>query len=189
MFELPNSCYVNKFIPKKVFYEKVGVSSGIKDEFVNLTSKIVPSQQTIANVARVLRGIVAVIKLIGKAAVGVYNALLKPIISALWDFISGIASGILEVLAEIADGIFVFEESLDTAEAMAEVGKTIGKAVRFIFDGLSKVFGLLLRGLAPVLRVIVNTMIISVLRALLSIFSNVVELVILIVREMVVHII
>ena len=27
MFELPKSCYVNKFIPKKVFYEKVGVST------------------------------------------------------------------------------------------------------------------------------------------------------------------
>lgn len=40
MFELPNSCYVNKFIPKKVFYEKVGVSSGIKDEFVNLIDRI-----------------------------------------------------------------------------------------------------------------------------------------------------
>ena len=146
---------INQFIPSGDSFISTLVK--ISEGFVNLTSKIVPSQQTITNVARVLRGIVAVIKLIGKAAVGVYNALLKPIISALWDFISGIASGILEVLAEIGDGIFVFEESLDTAEAMAEVGKTIGKAVRFIFDGLSKVFGLLLRGLAPVLRVIVNT--------------------------------
>ena len=146
---------INQFIPSGDSFVSTLVK--ISEGFVNLTSKIVPSQQTITNVARVLRGIVAVIKLIGKAAVGVYNALLKPIISALWDFISGIASGILEVLAEIADGIFVFEEGLDTAEAMAEVGKTIGKAVRFIFDGLSKVFGLLLRGLAPVLRVIVNT--------------------------------
>ena len=31
MFELPKSCYVNKFIPKKVFYEKVGVSSNVKE--------------------------------------------------------------------------------------------------------------------------------------------------------------
>ena len=36
MFELPKNCYVNKFLPKKIFYEKVGVSSGVKDEFVNL---------------------------------------------------------------------------------------------------------------------------------------------------------
>lgn len=40
MFELPKNCYVNKFLPKKVFYEKVGVSSGVKDEFVNLVDRI-----------------------------------------------------------------------------------------------------------------------------------------------------
>ena len=40
MFELSKECYVNKFIPKKVFYEKVGVSSGVKDEFVNLVERI-----------------------------------------------------------------------------------------------------------------------------------------------------
>lgn len=40
MFELPKGCYVNKFLPKKIFYEKVGVSSGIKDEFVNLVDRI-----------------------------------------------------------------------------------------------------------------------------------------------------
>ena len=40
MFELPKSCYVNKFIPKKVFYEKVGVSSNIKEEFINIVDRI-----------------------------------------------------------------------------------------------------------------------------------------------------
>lgn len=40
MFELPRDCYVNKFLPKKLFYEKVGVSSGVKDEFVNLVDRI-----------------------------------------------------------------------------------------------------------------------------------------------------
>lgn len=40
MFELPKSCYVNKFIPKKVFYEKVGVSSNVKEEFINLVDRI-----------------------------------------------------------------------------------------------------------------------------------------------------
>lgn len=40
MFELPKSCYVNKFLPKKIFYEKVGVSSGVKDEFVNQVDRI-----------------------------------------------------------------------------------------------------------------------------------------------------
>lgn len=40
MFNLPKECEVNKFIPKKVFYEKVGVSSSIKDDFVNLIDRI-----------------------------------------------------------------------------------------------------------------------------------------------------
>lgn len=40
MFELPKECYVNKFLPKKIFYEKVGVSSGVKDEFVNLIDRL-----------------------------------------------------------------------------------------------------------------------------------------------------
>ena len=41
MFNLPKSCEVNRFIPKKTFYEKIGVSAAIKDEFVNLVDKIV----------------------------------------------------------------------------------------------------------------------------------------------------
>lgn len=40
MIELPKKCYVNKFIPKRVFYEKVGVSSGVKEEFISLVDKI-----------------------------------------------------------------------------------------------------------------------------------------------------
>ena len=40
MFELPKSCYVNKFIPKKVFYEKVGVSTNVKEEFINLVERV-----------------------------------------------------------------------------------------------------------------------------------------------------
>lgn len=41
MLNLPKNCEVNKFVPKKVFYEKIGFSTAIKDEFVNLVDKIV----------------------------------------------------------------------------------------------------------------------------------------------------
>ena len=41
MINLPNNCLVNKFIPKKTFYEKVSISSGVKEEFVNIVDKIV----------------------------------------------------------------------------------------------------------------------------------------------------
>ena len=40
MIELPDSCVVNKFIPKKTFYEKVNISNSIKDEFVEKLSNI-----------------------------------------------------------------------------------------------------------------------------------------------------
>ena len=40
MIKLPKKCEVNKFLPKKVFYEKIGISSGIKNDFTNLVEKI-----------------------------------------------------------------------------------------------------------------------------------------------------
>jgi len=40
MINLPKECLVNRFIAKKVFYEHIGVTSSIKDEFVNDVEKI-----------------------------------------------------------------------------------------------------------------------------------------------------
>lgn len=40
MIELPKACVVDKFIPKKTFYEKVNIPNSIRDEFTNKLSKI-----------------------------------------------------------------------------------------------------------------------------------------------------
>lgn len=40
MINLPDRCKVNKFIPKKTFYEKIGVSTSIKDDFITNIDKI-----------------------------------------------------------------------------------------------------------------------------------------------------
>lgn len=40
MINLPKSCLVNKFIPKKVFYEKSNINRTTKDEFINIVDKI-----------------------------------------------------------------------------------------------------------------------------------------------------
>ena len=40
MIKLIESCIVNKFIPKKIFYEKVNISKTIKTEFINMLNKI-----------------------------------------------------------------------------------------------------------------------------------------------------
>lgn len=41
MFDLPKSCMVNRFVPKKTFYEKLNVATGVRNEFVNLIDKII----------------------------------------------------------------------------------------------------------------------------------------------------
>lgn len=41
MISFPERCKVNKFIPKKTFYEKIGLSTSVKDDFVNYIEKII----------------------------------------------------------------------------------------------------------------------------------------------------
>ena len=40
MIKLPKECVVDKFIPKKVFYEKINLSSNLKQEFIDKIDKI-----------------------------------------------------------------------------------------------------------------------------------------------------
>ena len=40
MLNIPNSCKVNKILPKKVFYNKKGINSNIKSIFINRIDKI-----------------------------------------------------------------------------------------------------------------------------------------------------
>ena len=40
MINLPKNCEVNKFIPKKTFYEKVNISSKAKQDFIDRLEKI-----------------------------------------------------------------------------------------------------------------------------------------------------
>ena len=40
MIELPRACVVDKFVPKKTFYEKVNIPNSIREEFIDKLSKI-----------------------------------------------------------------------------------------------------------------------------------------------------
>ena len=40
MIELPKACVVDKFLPKKLFYENVNISNSVKEEFVEKLNKI-----------------------------------------------------------------------------------------------------------------------------------------------------
>ena len=41
MLELPKNCEVDSFIPKKTFYERVNISTTLKQEFINKLEKII----------------------------------------------------------------------------------------------------------------------------------------------------
>lgn len=41
MIDLPKECLVNKYIPKRTFYEKVNISKAIQQEFVDKVEKII----------------------------------------------------------------------------------------------------------------------------------------------------
>ena len=110
---------ISEFVPAgtTVIDVLIKISEGFRD----MTAKLVPSQQTILNLARVLRGIVAIIKLIGKAAMGVYLTFIRPLASPIYELISGIASALMETFANVGDAIYELEEGLDILDAMAYV--------------------------------------------------------------------
>ena len=41
MLELPQNCLVDRFIPKKTFYERVNISTILKQEFIDNLGKII----------------------------------------------------------------------------------------------------------------------------------------------------
>ena len=41
MLELPQNCLVDRFIPKKTFYERVNISTILKKEFIDNLEKII----------------------------------------------------------------------------------------------------------------------------------------------------
>lgn len=146
---------VAQFLPSGETF--ISTLTKLSEGFVKLTSKIVPSQETILNIARILRGVVAFVKLIGKAFLGLYNSLLKPIIIAIYTAIHDIVSLLLSALADIADELYYFEEGLNYMESMKVVGEAIGKVLKVIWNGLIAILGVILKIFAPVIGVIYRT--------------------------------
>lgn len=145
---------ISEFVPAGTTFIDILVK--ISESFKNITSKIVPSQQTILNLARILRGVIAVIKLIGKAVLGVYITVIRPIVSAIWDLVSKIVGGLLESFAEVADSIFELEEGLDIMDSMAYVGGIVKDVFSKILGVVGDLVGFLLRGLAPIINFIIS---------------------------------
>lgn len=146
---------VKAFLPSGETF--ISILNKLSVGFVNLTAKIVPSQETIVNIARVLRGIIAFIKLIAKAALGFYNATLKPIISVVYTAITETFGKILELFAEVGDRMYNLEEGLDIFEAMEVVGSAIKDTLEGIWYLIKTIFGILWKVVGPVLGFIYRT--------------------------------
>ena len=146
---------VQSFLPSGETF--ISILNKLAYGFANLTAKIVPSQETITNIARVLRGIIAFIKLIAKAVIGFYNATLKPIISFIYDAVSETFGKILELFAEVGDKMYTFEEGLNAFQAMEVIGGYIKDTLEGIWYLIKTIIGLVWRVVGPVLGIIYRT--------------------------------
>lgn len=146
---------IKAFLPSGETF--ISILNKLSVGFVNLTAKIVPSQETIVNIARVLRGIIAFIKLIGKAVIGFYNATLKPILSTIFNVIHDVFTGILSIFAEIGDRMYDLEEGVDSLEAMKIIGSAIKDTLEGIWYLIKTIIGLVWRVVGPVVGLLYRT--------------------------------
>lgn len=146
---------IGQFLPNSgTFVETmVAISEKIRD----LTSYLVPSEKTIMGIARVLRGIVAVFKLLIKIGQAIYTILIKPILTVLYGAFSQLFGGLLDILAGIGDAFYSFEEGIGPMESLAAVGETL----EWIFGGISKALGEIVRVIvalfAPAISFVINS--------------------------------
>lgn len=146
---------VQSFLPSGETF--ISILNKLSVGFVNLTAKIVPSQETIVNIARVLRGVIAFIKLIGKAVIGFYNVTLKPILSTIFSVIHDVFSGILSIFAEIGDRMYALEEGVNSLEAMQIIGSAIKDTLEGIWYLIKTIIGLVWRVVGPVVGLLYRT--------------------------------
>lgn len=146
---------IGQFLPKGQTVEETLVN--ISQAFVDLTAKLVPSRDTITKIAKILRGVVAVIKLIAKVAYGFWKSVLSPILSAAWEFLSAIIDIVLDIGAAIGDALFAFEESIGPMEALASVGGVLKDVLLGIVYVLATIVREITKFVAPVFRVLKNT--------------------------------
>ena len=146
---------IGQFLPKGKTVEETLVS--ISQAFVDLTAKLVPSRDTITKIAKILRGVVAVIKLVAKIAYGFWKSVLSPILSAAWEFLSAIIDIVLDIGAAIGDALFAFEESIGPMEALASVGGVLKDVLLGIVYVLATIVREIVKFVAPVFNFLKNT--------------------------------
>ncbi len=146
---------IAQFIPNSE--NTVSILVRISEAIKNLTEKLVPTQETINKIARIFRGIVAVIKFVGKVAYGLWKSIISPILSAAWELLSSIIDIVLDVEAAIGDAFFAFEEGIGPMEALGAVGETLRDILLSIVYVLATIVREITKFVAPVFNVLKNT--------------------------------
>lgn len=146
---------IGQFLPDSMTFQEALVD--IARRFKEFTDKIRPSEETLKRFARVLRGVISFFRLIGKAALGIWNSILRPIFEALfWDS-NSVFNIILEIVAQIGDAFFSWEKGIDEMEAMATVGTVLKEIFQAILFVISNIVKGILTLLMPVIRVVSGT--------------------------------
>jgi len=146
---------IGQFLPQSKTVQDALNSIALR--FKELTDKIRPSEETIKRLARILRGVVSFFRLIGKAILGIWNNIIKPIFDTLFGAGNSIFGTILELLASIADAFFGWEKGVDQVQAMATVGEVLKTILQVILSVVINLVGVLRRFLGPVISFIANT--------------------------------
>lgn len=145
---------IGQFLPKSKTIQDA--LNEISTRFKDLTEKIRPSEETLKKLARILRGVVSVFRLIGKAALGIWNTIIKPIFDTLFGVGNSIFGTILELIASIADAFFGWEKGVDEMEAMATIGTVLKGALDGILAIIKVIITTLLTIFAPVIKFVVG---------------------------------
>ena len=146
---------IGQFLPQSKTVQDALNSIALR--FKELTDKIRPSEETIKRLARILRGVVSFFRLIGKAILGIWNNIIKPIFDTLFGAGNSIFGTILELLASIADAFFGWEKGVDQVQAMATVGEVLKGILQVILSVVINLVAVLRRFLGPVILFIANT--------------------------------
>ena len=146
---------IGQFLPDSMTFQEALVD--IARRFKEFTDKIRPSEETLKRFARILRGVISFFRLLGKAALGIWNSILKPIFEALfWDS-NSVFNIILEIVAQIGDAFFSWEKGIDEMEAMATVGTVLKEIFQAILLVISNIIKGILTLLMPVIRIVSGT--------------------------------
>ena len=113
--------------------------------FMELTEKMIPSEETLDNIRRTARGVFSILSIgitVIKAIVKGFGAMFKAISEAQGEKSGG---GILGLLASIGDLIFGFDQLLKETGILetvfTTVGKVIGVVIGTILDGIGSIIG------------------------------------------------